>query len=282
MKMRQLTLTRLLLLYVPPLLALAALSLLSAGQLGAAASAADRQGGSGKAGQAQSQTPGVSRPDGRPGGGGNNGRRRGGPPWLRVREPTEDEMTRVAAFMELHAPKRWKWYQGIQDEGRRNFMRRFLWWQFQQADELRNQNPPLYDLKVKRIEADDHVFAAALAVKEDGLTDEQRAEREDKLRGLVRNLVDLDLQEREARIEQLKKDLDREAKALNDLRNPEGFDRRVTREVNGILGLADNVRHGGSGGGNNRRDRRGGGSGATRDKGGTPQPRQQQQQQQQQ
>jgi len=141
----------------------------------------------------------------------------------------------------------------MKDENRKNGMKRFFWWQYQPIEEARNQHDELYGIKVNRIRRDDTVFAAALEAKEPGLTDEQREKRRSDLKKLVSDVVDLDIQERSARIDRLKRDLDREVKALNDLKQPEGFQRRVGREVDNILNLADGIvrhRHDGRGPGN--------------------------------
>jgi hypothetical protein len=263
------------LLSLVPVLSIAATVSLSTGPAGAQAAGRDDGGGRAAAQQQQQQqqTPtaragpqavGGDRGGGGGGGGGGErgGRRRGGPPWARVREPSDEEWLRAAAFMQEYSPHRWQWFQGMQDAGRQAGMKRFFWWQFQQIDELRNRDPDLYALKLKRTRLDDDVFAAALDVKAEGLADAQRDERKDKLRRLVGTLVQLDVQERTSRIQRLKKDLDREEKALAELEQPEGFERRVNREVGGILNLADGVRHGGGGGpGGPRRDRRGPGQG---------------------
>lgn len=176
----------------------------------------------------------------RRGGGGEGGRRRM-PPWTRMREPTGEEWKRAEAFMQANSPNRWKWYESIDDENRKNGMRRFLWWQYQPTEELRRSNRELYDLKVSRIRLDDQAFAAALDAKAPGLTDAQRTDREAKLKGLVSEVVKLDRDERRARIDRLKRDLEKEEKALAELDRPDGFNDRVQREFGGILGLADGI-----------------------------------------
>lgn len=223
---------------------------------------ADERGGDSKQ-NADKQNDDGHRPGRGSGGGGGPGRPGGSRPWDRL-EVSEEEWQRAAAFWQEHSPQRWNMFQQERDEGRQKWVKWFVVWQYRSAEELRAKAPQLYELRKQRIGLEDKIFVASLGVKGPRADDAERERRRAELKDLVRQLVELDLKERRARVERLRRELDREREGLARREHAIGIDQLVDREFDEVLKRAEGYQRM-RGNGGNREDGKGGGRDEGRD-----------------
>ena len=178
--------------------------------------------------------PSADRRDGgrgrpyRQGGGFGFGRRSAGP------QASDVDPAEVAAFMSEHAPLYWKAVTNLADDGRREQTQALIATAYATYQRLKPDDPELYDVIVKRIESEDHIFglrpkaraAAAGPIREAAVA---------QLRAELTTWCDLTLKERHLRLARLQRKVDDEKSRLasDDANRQAIIDQRLDRILNG-------------------------------------------------
>ncbi len=120
----------------------------------------------------------------------------------------------AAAFLKQHSPNRWAAFEAM-PEGRGKFqIRRVILMRWHGLEMLEAQSDTaLYTLAVGRIETEDAAWGLSSALAS-ATSDADRDRLRDELKAKVRELVDLQLKERSARIDRLDRALAREREKL--------------------------------------------------------------------
>ena len=121
--------------------------------------------------------------------------------------PTAEEWDRSEAFLKEHAPKRWAILQNLDEEGQQR-VRGFVFWRFRTLERMKNNDPDMYQLHLKRFGIEDEIFGIRFPIRQEGrfATEEEMS----KMRERVAALVDVSLEEREIRVQRLREMLKRE------------------------------------------------------------------------
>jgi hypothetical protein len=91
-------------------------------------------------------------------------------------------------------------------EEKRERVRRFMFWRHQQVTRLREDDPQMYDLHIRRLTIEDAIFPLFWTIRRaDGEETKEVAEARLQLRQHVVALIDVGLKEREARLERMKR-----------------------------------------------------------------------------
>jgi len=164
-----------------------------------------------------------------PGGGGSM-RRRG---WI---DPAE--WTQAEAFMKENSPRRWAAFEKIPgDNPHRLTVMRAFYGRYRMLQGLRDEDPALYDLRMKRLKLEDNVFGLVWDLKHEDAPDvKQKIQTE--LKAQVVELVDVGIQERGRRIERLETALkDEKERFAKDQNNRDGLVKeqldRILKDDNG-------------------------------------------------
>ena len=124
---------------------------------------------------------------------------------------TPDDVREAEAFMKDAFPVRYHFYEMLPDDrpAKRNLSQMMVR-KYRQFRRIQEQQPDLYDTMLKQEQLRDQAFGYARDARSGN------AEAEDKLRMAVTEMVDLNLKERQARIEKLKKQLDEMMQQLSN------------------------------------------------------------------
>jgi hypothetical protein len=138
-----------------------------------------------------------------------------GSPFEMTEEISPEEWEAVAAFTRQHSPQRWKSFMEL-PEDKQERVRRAMHWRFLQVERLKEQQPELFDLQVRRLAIEDQIFPLALQIRraEGEETPGTQAAREE-LRKQVVALVEVGLKEREVRLERFKERLQAEEEQIS-------------------------------------------------------------------
>jgi hypothetical protein len=178
----------------------------------------DRERGPGSGGYGQGFGPGGGM------------RRRG---WI---DPAE--WTQAEAFMKDNSPRRWAAFEKIPgDNPHRLTVMRAFYGRYRMLQSLRDEDPALYDLRMKRLKLEDNVFGLVWDLKHEDAPDAKQKIQTD-LKAEVVELVDVGIQERGRRIERLETALkDEKERFAKDQNNREGLVKeqleRILKDDNG-------------------------------------------------
>ena len=149
---------------------------------------------------------------------------RGLPPYLRndprisQEPPDEDEWDAIAAFMETNAPHRWSIYRRFEEQavsdGRPsmilNNLRKRMAIRYRMLSVLKQDQPDLYEFVIRQAKLEDQAIETMAAIRE--RPDDLSAR--DRLRQLAEQFIRNTLEERQTRIERLRRALAQEEDAL--------------------------------------------------------------------
>ncbi len=125
---------------------------------------------------------------------------------------SEEEWGQVQQFMKENSPQRWQAYQDLsgeqQEKLKMTIARRYRMLQF-----LKNNEPEMYDVRLKRMGVEDQIFGLTRELK--SATPADRPKIEEKLKSKLGDLVDLGIQEHQARIQRFQKLISQEQDQLS-------------------------------------------------------------------
>ncbi len=148
---------------------------------------------------------------------------------------TDDEWADVSQFMEENFQNRWAVYKNITSKPGREMLAREMKQRIvsrhRQLERIRQSNPGLYDVAIAQARADDEVWGAVKAWQElsESAPETERDAAQKELRQRVRGLLEKTLEDREARLANLRKMIQRENEQLDADRKQ--IDRLVNERV---------------------------------------------------
>lgn len=179
--------------------------------------------------------------DGRPGGpdGGFRGENRpgGGPDgrWGR-QQPTAEEWKDIDAFMQQYSPQRLDMFNAAvtqygADDKRVQFARGAMAVRYRMLNRLKDENPDVYKKGLEQVTREDEIWGLVKLVQRDPSDTESR----EKLATKVRESTELLLQERKARLERIKQNLENEQEQLKKDEDQIGelVERQLKRYIEG-------------------------------------------------
>ena len=124
---------------------------------------------------------------------------------------TEQDIEDASTFMQEHAPNRWRLIQNLPEEGaiRRGVMG-YMVARYKSLLNIREEDSKLYELKLNQLKTEDDIFGIVSSAH----TTEDRQKHSIQITESVRKMVDLNITEREMRIERLKTSLAAEEQRL--------------------------------------------------------------------
>jgi hypothetical protein len=151
------------------------------------------------------------------------GRRWGAP-------PSEDEWKQIEAFAQEYSPRRLAALNALRDAGDPAYRaaQTFIVVRYRALQQMKEHDPDLYAERLKVLTLEDKVFGA---VQDGHGKPDATPEQKEALRADVRELISINLREREQRLERLAKALDDERQKLADdqAREDELTDRKMAR-----------------------------------------------------
>jgi hypothetical protein len=130
-------------------------------------------------------------------------------------EPTADEWKEIEAFMKTHSPERLARLEEVGDEQRQQGVRNMFAARYRALEELKQQDPEMYRIRVARMPIEDKVFDLGWKLTH-ARPNEKPDENKAKLRSQLRLLVQSRLEERALRLRHLEKRLADERQKLKD------------------------------------------------------------------
>lgn len=149
---------------------------------------------------------------------------------------SERETEEATVFMREYAPNRWQVVQALPEEGavRRGVMG-FIVARYRALQDTKRDDPKLYEVKLQQLTAEDDVYGLIAS----NPTAEARQKHRSELRMAVRKMMDLNLIERELRIERLKRSLAAEEQRLEKDRAQ--FDAHLDSRVEAFINDGTNA-----------------------------------------
>jgi hypothetical protein len=135
----------------------------------------------------------------------------------------------VQAFMQRFAPRRYAALEQMPDGESKEQMKRFWFARFRSLQALQKRDVTAYEQRLSQLRVEDQVFG--IVSDWSAAADPSGQQLRDALRVQVTQLVDLDLQERQRRVEWLKRELAEQSERLDrDLKQRDNLvEERVTR-----------------------------------------------------
>ena len=130
--------------------------------------------------------------------------------------PTAEEWDRCEAFSKEYGPKRWAILQSL-DEDRQQYIRGMVFWRFRNLERLKNSDPEMYQIHLKRFTIDDEIFGIRFPIRQELRAPTQ--EEMSRLKEKATALIDVGLEERELRVQRLRDMLKREEDYLTAEKN---------------------------------------------------------------
>lgn len=177
---------------------------------------------------ALAQSP-ATRPAGAPGPGLRPYPRPLGPGALRLPADEPVAWEEVARFFQENSPNRWEMFETLAEEQKQESRRRMIGVYRTILPALKGGDQATLDLFKKRIALEDEIFGLRMEAMRKGI---RPLELRDKLREKGRELVRLDIAEREARIQRLRAALEHEEKRLEQ--DKQNIDRLVEQHLRDI------------------------------------------------
>jgi hypothetical protein len=174
------------------------------------------------------------------------------PGWSRQNSPMtrpvgNEEWVYVDRFMNTHSPNRWAKFREMPDDSRKDRLRAFVANRYRAMQELKQNDPTLFDMRLKRLKIEDQIFDLGWRINHDGetgpstttpptassasvqpSTDQMRAQ----LKLLVGDLVKSRIEERRWRVGQLKDKLANEEARLKEEEGNQ--EKAIDASMNGI------------------------------------------------
>ena len=144
-------------------------------------------------------------------------------------ELSPEKWGEVERFMRENSPQRMKRLEEVPEERREN-LRRFMIRRFDSIQQNKEQDPSLYEIRVKRLKIEDDIFTLGLEFKDADKGDAQAIRA--KLRGKVKDLVENRLAERKHWVAKAEQKLKQERDALK--REEANVENMVENHVRGI------------------------------------------------
>lgn len=176
-----------------------------------------------------------NRPDNRPGMGPRPGQqgqwsrneRMGG---ATTRPVSPDEIAEADAFMQKYSPRRYEKLQELPDARREKLMV-FLAARYRMLQELKQNDPEIYEIRIARISVEDNIFDLGWQLNHDSPrnVDELKSKLDKQLRALYRSGIE----ERRVRLRQWKKRVEEEIAQIE--KNEANMDRIVESSMNNLL-----------------------------------------------
>ena len=163
-----------------------------------------------------------------------------GPEWWRGREGrfrgegeemTDERWAAIEKFMKTHSPERTRRLEEV-PEDRRDNLKRAIARRYDQIHQIREREPGMYELRLKRLAIEDQIFALSLQLKEESTSEtvkQLHGKLDEQVTALFRNSV----QERRLRLKQARQRLDQaQTKLEEDRANEQAI---VKALVKGII-----------------------------------------------
>lgn len=146
-----------------------------------------------------------------------------------TRSPRGQEWEETQAFMQRFAPRRQGALEQMPEGATKESIKRFLFARFRSFQSLQRRDPAGYQQRLTQMQVEDDIFG--LVSNWGGASEADIDRLRDALRVRVRRLVDLDLNERQRRVESLKIELAEQAELLEKDREHRDslVERRVSR-----------------------------------------------------
>lgn len=147
-----------------------------------------------------------------------------------MRPPRPQEWEETQSFMRQFAPRRHAAVDQMPDGPAKESVKKFLFARYRSLRAVQRRDPVGFEQRLAQLRVEDQIFGI---LSDWTGSDKEAARRQlrDTLRTQVAQLVDLDLQERQRRVEWLKRELAEETQELdNDIRQRDALvERRVSR-----------------------------------------------------
>ena len=148
-----------------------------------------------------------------------------------LRQPRPQEWAETQAFMYLHSPRRQQAIDQLPEGGKKESIKKFLFARYRTFQSLQRRDRGAFEQRLAQLRVEDQIFGL---VSDWGLADEdQRQKLKERLRAETATLIDLDLRERQRRVDDLRRELDEETRALEaDLKDRDALvEKRLGRFV---------------------------------------------------
>jgi len=147
------------------------------------------------------------------------------------RSPRPHEWEEVQAFMQRFAPRRYVALEQMPEGESKEQMKRFWFARFRSLQALQKRDVAAYEQRLSQLRVEDQIFG--IVSDWSPATDSTGQQLRETLRGQVTQLVDLDLQERQRRVEWLKRELAEQSEQLDrDLKQRDNLvEQRVSRFI---------------------------------------------------
>ena len=130
-----------------------------------------------------------------------------------TRAPRQPEWEETQAFMRQYAPRRQAAVEQMAEGDAKESVKKFVFARFRSLQSMRRRDPAGYEQKLAQLRVEDEVFG--IVSDWGSATDEAgREQLRNALRTQVAQLVELDLRERQRRVDSLKRELDEQTELL--------------------------------------------------------------------
>lgn len=164
-----------------------------------------------------------------PGDGGNDHAGRDGRRQLRT--PTPQEYAEAQAFMQRYSPQRQKATDDLPEGEKKERIKQFVFLRYRGFQSLAQRDLAGYQQRLAQLAVEDKIFG--LVSQWSSATDEQRKQLREDLRAQAAQLVDMDLKERQRKVERLQAELEEQKQDLEHDRGERDalVERRLDRFV---------------------------------------------------
>ncbi len=149
-------------------------------------------------------------------------------------KPTSEELREVDEFMNENSPKRWSKIKDMPDD-RKSKLNGYVVQRYRMLQDLKQNEPAMYDLRVKRLKIEDEIFSLGWDLKnnkneksENFSADATKKELKKKVRALADSRID----EHRLRLKQWQEKMEQERKRLAE--EQANVDQFVDSSVNAI------------------------------------------------
>jgi hypothetical protein len=131
-------------------------------------------------------------------------------------EPTQEEWNEAEAFMKSHSPERLARLEEIGDDERQQNVRHMFWQRYRALQELKEQDPELYQIRLARMPVEDKVFELSWRLRHKQ-RDSKPEETKSQLRAQFRLLIKSRLDERALHVQRMERRLKQDEQRLDEL-----------------------------------------------------------------
>lgn len=125
---------------------------------------------------------------------------------------TEEERREIEQFIRTHSPRRWQKLSDVADERKQRFVE-VARPRYRMLQRLRQDDPELYDIRMKRLPIEDSMFALGWELKRDDPKNEASVRQQ--LSQQIRLFVDSQFEERKLRLDRVRQRLRQQQEALD-------------------------------------------------------------------